>query len=855
VILRNIRLVVVYIGVSLLAGLASRGGPEAARHAFAWLYLVVAPSLALALSRGRGRGRSRLFLDDLPIGFAENLGIFSALALVLECAAGGLSMLLLVHPLVVAAFVAARVGWAGQGERVSAARTESASSGIPSADPTRTPSARVASGRRLAIAGIALCLGIAAIAIWRPRPPDYRLDVYDHVGAAARVAARNHIFSRELGNGEAGAYPDPRKGTWNALLAGIVRLSGAEPLAMWRSATAIAALFGVLAYARLAREFIGAAWPLAWLVLLLAPDGGPGGEWFSRSAYPGSIGLFLYALFLAECLAARREGRRLPILLALALPLVHHFAGALALAALATLVLVSTSDAPPPSVRSRLAAFAAIAPLAAVVVAVSAWRVLAAGALANPIQVETQGVLALPGGLLVPEPMTVYEFMWIGGVLGLLLAPLLWGRARTDLGAKWVLLLVASLVILVSPPVVTLLAGPLGYLLRRLPALVPFPLIISWVLIDSFSMLAARRWRPSRLVLAVGGIVAFALVAQWCGRAAALVGRPAADERASVRSEAAWTEALERLRSAIPPAARVATDPLTSYVLYARTLAAPVALPDQHSPPNDVDEPQRLRDLARILSPWTSAEERDAVLAARGITHVIVNEGIGETVRTFGYVTRPENLGFLRAFLDADTSGFDAIATSGPLRLYAVRSPAVDAPRPPTPVNPTLAPSAAAGPSIVTESGIGIAMVRTDPSRLAPGEVVTVECTLSATSDSPPIGNYLAFLALTRIEGHADRASRKIARRIERLMGKPPDRVLAEREITGGLYPVLLWRENERIAERLGIRVPNNAPAGRYRVTLNIVRLPVFANRRLVALLTDRDEYAAFTVDTVEVVR
>lgn len=833
-ILRKPLLIVAYAGLTLLAGLACRVGPEPARLACAWLYLVAAPSVALAASRGRGA-----WLDRLPIGFAENLGIFSALALALECAGGRLSTLLLAHPIAVAAFLLARNGSAGRAEG-------------------EAPATSARGGRRLAIAGIALALAVAAVAIVRPRAPDFRLDVYDHVGAAARVAARDHIFSRELGDGEAGAHADPRKGTWNALLAAAVRLSGAEPLAMWRWATAIATLFATLAYARVARVFVGAAWPLAWLVLLLAPDGGPGGEWFSRSAYPGSVGLFLYALFLAECLAASREGRRLPILLALALPLVHIWAGALALVALATFAFVPTAS----SVRARLAV---AAPLAAVLVALGVWRVVAAGALANPIQVEPQGVLFLTGGLVVPEPMTVYEFMGIAGVLGLLLAPLLLGRGRSDPGARWVLLLVAALVVLVSPPVATLLARPLGYLLRRLPALVPFALVLSWVILDGAAMLGARaahaERRSSRLLPAAGAVLACALVAWWCARAAALAPHPAPDDRASVRGETAWTAALDELAASLPPAARVATDPITGYVLYARSLASPVALPDQHSPPNDADEPRRLRDLGRILSPWTRAGERDALLAAHGVTHLIVNEGIGETVRTFGYVTRPENVALLREFLDNDASGFEAVASSGALRLYAVRSPPPYMARPIARPNPVLARRARNAPAVVTESGIALAEVRTSSARLAPGEVVTVECTLSSTSESPPIGNYLAFLALTKIHGGsdgrvpADRATSKIARRLDRAMGKPVDRVLAERDITGGIYPVLLWRPGERIADRFGIRVPKDAPAGRYRVTINLVRLPVFPSRRLVALLTDRDEYAALTVDVVEVAR
>ncbi len=898
---RDLPQLIVPVAILLAARALGGSGPPALRLGLAWVALLVAPALILAAPARRARGA----FDAIAVGAAESIALFAALSFVVHAAGGELTILLAIHPFVVVGAGIALVAWASRrgavGERAGGPhgatpqRAESQRAEPRRAEPLRSgpnPAAPNRATRQAVLLGLLLLL----VAIVRARPVDFRMDVYDHVGAAARMSERDRIFSREMGNGDEGPHHDPRKGTWSALLASVLRLSGAEPMAMWNSATVLATLVGALALARLSREVLGGAWPVGWLILLLAQEGGPHRGWFAPSAYPGALGILLYAVFLAECLAAARGRRAVPTLLAVALPLIHLMAGLLALIAGSALVVVawvSARDAGPDGahdgarddVRARFASPRAftmqLAATLAVVAALGFWRVHSAGPLTNPMQTELQGVLSLPGGLIVPEPRTFYERLGAEGLIGLLACPFLITLARRDIGIRWLLILAALLVAMASPILAPLLVPRLGYLMRRLPALVPLPLLAAALVVE-LARAARAATGARRIARAAAALALLVVPAARAGEAAAIAARArgamSGATSGAAATEAAWSPSLTAIVSALPPHARVAADPITSYALYARCLARPLVLADQHAPPNDAAAPEWLRDLARILSPWTAPAERDEILDRRSVTHILINDGFAAPVATFGLPVSPENLALLRGALDADSARFAEVATSGPLRLYAVRpadttlggapddaagatpNTAANASANasanaavPVPPNPYLSAGARPEPAIVTGCGIAVAGARAAPERVTPNDVVWVECTLFTPADSLAIGDYYAFLAMTRVGEATAPPFAKLSRALRRVAGRPPDRAVVERALADARYPVLLWRTSETIADRFGIRVPRDAPPGRYSITMDIVRVPVFQNRTLGALLTDNDEYAAIPVGTIEV--
>jgi len=679
------------------------------------------------------------------------------------------------------------------------------------------------------------------------------MDVYDHAGAAARMAARDRIVSHEIGDGSESARPDPRKGTWNSLLAAVVAASGAPALQVWGAATAVATLIGALAFARLSREFLGRAWPLGALFLLTAHEGGPGGAWFARAAYPGIVGGFLYAGFLAETLASvrgDRSARATSLLLAATLPLVHLMAGMFGIIALGALACVLWFGRRALPESNRAAAHLAFCALA--ITAVCAWRAAGSGASRNPVQDELQGVLFLSPGIFIAEPRTLFERLGAVGLCGVGAALLLAssGRTRRDLGSAWLVALTAAAAVLLSPLCATLIGTHLSYLLRRIPQLALLPLAAAaGVSVAWGALRGGAGWGR----VAAGGAIALLVSPLAPGGVSAtrlLERSPSAAVEDEAR-ESEWTRDLDAVAARLPAGARVAADPITSYVLYARSLASPAALPDQHAAPTDSGATGRLAALARALSPWSTPDERRESLAILDATHLLVNVGCGGTVATFGYPVTEANARRLLDCLAPQRSEYRLIASSGALSLFEI-PPVSEVPEigATAPENPHLvaASTGVAARREPTSARLALVDPRLEQTAAAPGDLITVACRLERGAEPPPLGDYLAYLSITSEERRANGG------RFAKITRGRRGRAVFERMITQGEYPVLLWRAGETIADRYFIRIPRGFEAGRYVVEMDIQRVPFFQNRTLAGLLGDRDEYARVRVGTIDVV-
>ncbi|MFN0150783.1 MAG: hypothetical protein ACKVU1_08755 [bacterium] len=805
--------------------------PDAWRLPAAWLSFLVIPAAIFALLRRGERSR----VDIVVAGAAESVAVFCVGAAAAAIAGAGLARFVALHPIVVGAWGAALV-----------ARARGAAPAPPRRETAPPASARV---RLLRGSAIALCAALVVIGVVRMRAPDFRMDVYDHAGAAARVAARDQIFSYELGDGSGGVRPDPRKGTWNTLLAALVADSGATPLAMWRSATLAAALLGALAFVRVSREFLGSAWPIGALFLLAAHEGGPSGAWFARSAYPGIVGGFLYAIFLAETLAAlrgERAARATMLLLAAALPLVHLLAGLFGFLALFTLASVLWFGRARYAAPDRAFVFASIGS-ASLIVLIAAWRSAAAGPSMNLVQSELQGVLFLTGKLFVPEPRTLFERVGVIGLAGMIGALALSRRARHEPGVAWLVGLALLAALLISPVFATPIGTHLSYLLRRVPQLPLLPLVAAMALATCGAAAYGTRGRR-RFAALLGAAILAVAPAQALVGAARIAARPASAAQSSEAREAEWAPDLLALAAGLPATARVATDPITSYSLYAHSLASPLVLPDQHSAPTDSGAVARLVDLARILSPWTAPAARHEILASRGVTHVLVNAALGSTIPTFGYPVSMENARLLIEQLRRQERAYRLVASSGSLSLFEFDR-AAGAPAIPPPRNEFLVERGASTATRREPTTAGLTLV--DPRVEIPtgvaGELIVVACGLERGDVVPPIGDYTAYLSITAEERDTNGG------RYAKLLRGRSGRVLFERMITRGNYPVLLWEAGETIADRYFIRIPRDFAPGRYVVAMDIQRVPFFQNRTLGGLIGDHDEYSRVRVGTIEV--
>jgi hypothetical protein len=845
------------LGVALVAALVAARAvapalPEPARLWAAWLALLVLPAFAFALPH---RAARRGALDAAAIGAGEALALFSAVAFAVALGGGGLRLAIDLHPVAAGAWLVAARTLQRHARALAPAHGAGDSAAAPIAPVDAGASVLVslesgagaaASSRwsRAAIGGAALFVALVLIGLWRMPPPDFRMDVYDHAGAAARMADRDRILSREMGNGAESEGSDPRKGTWNSLLAAVLVIAHEDPLVTWRSATILASLIGALAFARLSREVLGRAWPLGAIFLLAAHEGGPGGAWLARSAYPGVLSLFLYALFLAETLAAVRGRRRMPYELAAALGPLHLLAGLFGFIAATTLGVLARRSA---AARSLL--------ILAVVTAIGcALRVAIAGPSTNPIHTELQGILFLGGGLVMIEPRTLFERIGSIGFLGFLAAMILARRSRHDLAAAWFVALAALVCLIVSPVGTMPLAAHLSYLLRRIPALAPLPLLAAMAVLVLLggAVRASGRMGARRALALAAALVLLLPALRAAGDAAALT---VGGERPPLRDDAresAWSSDLARITSHLQRDDRLAADPITSYALYARALASPLTLPDQHGPPTDGAAAERLATLARILSPSTDAGRRHAIATEAGVTHVLVNESFPASIPTFGYPISPEELSALREILDRDSTRFHLADRSGALSLYeTVSGPSLanDA----STASPILPPVPAPMMRAATSSGLILLDAKLSTTEVATGELVLVKCTFESPKTKLPVGDYFAFFSIAAASDTAGRSIAKVTRALGELRGERAKRVLFER-IVGAHKPVLIWLPGGVAFEQYGLRIPSNFAPGRYAVAMDVHRLPFFQNRSLAGLLSDNDEYSRIPIGTIEVI-
>src|SRR5262249_11803648 len=131
---------------------------------------------------------------------------------------------------------------------------------------------------------------------------------------------------------------------------------------------------------------------------------------------------------------------------------------------------------------------------AAVTAPYLAWRALTTFGTVNPIHTETQGMLDLARGVRIVAVGALWD--WLGPLWVLFpLSPVWWARNARDVGVLYLLtttLAVGALMLL--PPVVALLQPKLGYLLMRLPWLLPVGPAVAFLVLRVQAAWRGRRW-------------------------------------------------------------------------------------------------------------------------------------------------------------------------------------------------------------------------------------------------------------------------------------------------------------------------------------------------------------------------
>jgi len=820
----------------LVAWALSAGGwhllPEAARVTLAFFVLVLWPGLGWARAIGVEPAGGRA----LALGWALGYGVAwlglcvlvtRALALPFTVLAGGGAL------------------WAALPWLASAWLAPRANPGAPLAR---------AAGIAVALAGALVLLHVA-----RGGPPiTYLSDSPDHVGTVRRMLEHGDAFPRDAYFRDAGTTGvDPRKGLWHPGVALVCALAHVDPLPAWHVLSALLAPFLVLTAAGFGFRLggsLGAA-AAAWGTLL-GYGGGLSAPYLSEAVFATKLADQL-ALATAVALLTDLEQRSLRSRIAvagLALATVFtHVFGALQFAITfgsLGLGLLVRDRAWTPALRRLAVTAAACALVAAPYVA---WRGFQSAAAVDPIHTEPQGLLEILPGVRVVSVGAVWD--WLGPLWLLFPASLLaWARSAREPAVLVLLtstLAVGALMFL--PPVVTILEPRLGYLLMRLPWLLPVGPAVAFLVVR-----ARSAWGSGRRLgaLAPAALLAVALGPGLADLAHAfeaprVPGGPAA-------SMARWADALAWIDRSLPRGSVVLADPATSYAIPAYTGRYVTCMADQHGSPADGQALRRILDARDALDPYASWSRTADVVKKTGATAIALNGRIGDGPGLDFWTASPTWYAAARARLERAPGAFERVFEHDRFSVYRVHPEAIASLPGGEEPRPFVRPAAPGdrgrplGPGLPELVSFGL-----ERGRAARGDTLAGVLAWRAPVALPP-GSYRVGVrfdrALPADVPRAPRAISKLWRKlIERVRGERY-RFRVDHLPVDGAYGVDRWSPGEVVLDSFRIAVPLDVASGTYTVKATMLRQPHYPNLRLQDITSDDDLLDGLAVGRLDVV-
>ncbi len=678
-------------------------------------------------------------------------------------------------------------------------------------------------------------------------PVTYITDSPDHIGTVRRMLAEGDAFPTDAFFRDAGrAGADPRKGLWHPAVALVCRLSHTDPLPAWRALAVLLAPLFVLNAAAFAALLGGgfAAAVGAW-GLLLTYGGGLSTQYLREAVFATKLADQLALATLGAVLIDLERGstrtRAAVIGLALGTVAVHVFGAiqfAITFGALGVGLLLRDRRASP--AFRRLAVTSACAAVA--VLPYLVWRALGAFATVNPIHTEPQGLLELAPGATVVSFGVLWD--WLG--VPWLLFPLslvAWARASQRPAALCLLATTLAVgVLLFCPPVVALLEPRLGYLLMRLPWLLPTSAAVAFLAVTLRTAWGEGR-RGAAAAAAAVLLVGLAVPLVDAVRAFAVPGHTRAAEAST--SIEPWRDALAWMDQHLPAGTVVLSDPATSYAVPMLTRHWVTSLVDQHSSPNDSLALARILDARDALDPYAPWERTAAVVHRWGATAIALN-GRFETAPALDYWA-PSRSWYraARARLERAPAAFERVYDRDQFTVYRVHAAELEALRgggAPRPCVRAPAPgddAVALGPGLPELVSLSLA-----PSAAAHGDTLAGVLEWRAATRLPP-GSYRVAVRFDRPlpagvpAGPA--ALSKLWRKLVEKRTHERYRFRADHLPADGAYGVDRWAPDEVVRDSFIVVVPADVAPGDYVVKVTMRRQPHYPNFRLLDMTSDDD--------------
>lgn len=727
----------------------------------------------------------------------------------------------------------------------------------PPPDRTRVDPLRVPirpRDRRFLIA-LALLILVAAGGVMVAGPPlEMTNDTIDHAGYVSEIARTGEPFPTSAIYWNAGEDgKDFRKALLHTVYGFTARHTRASPIDVLGAYGALFLLVTSLVVYTTARSlFRRHRLPavLAVVIFLLGTDWGIGDAMVRAAFYPNRFGFVFLLLFVASAMQYLHRGPRSALrwctLYSFGATAVHVQYAALVPAAAGVLVVWRTCSPATTWIEHLARTLRIVAAAVVGALPFALFRYLTAYR-TNPLHEQVQSAVFVTDRWFIVDPARLWHSFGLVGLAALVCIPALWRRRREIPGvgftiAAFVTVLCAQLI----PFILTPLYSVLKYLAFRLDVIVPYYLLPAYFL--------ATRPRGARGAMAVV-LVIMAAVAIPLARNSAFSESTLAAERQ--RGPDRWARGLVQLAGALPRGSVVASDPVTSYLMSAFTPYYVVCTLDQHAPPNDLRLEERMAAARDILSPFTTAREKDALIQEHDVTHVVVNETLPENLILNYWTLEPGMAHEAEQSFRSLRYEFETIPMSDGLTAFRWKHDErlSTLPRPvPRPVVAALPLNAY---RIGARSGEAVleGCVMHGAGILPAGGELVVDLFWSRDRDLPA-GTYVVTIRFDRkdlalpFDGQPfPKVTRKI---VERVRGERY-RFRADHMIQGGLFAPDAWRLGDLVQDDVRVTVPTDIAPGRYRVQAKMLRVANQPNHRLRDYFFDDDSYTGIDIGEVTI--
>jgi hypothetical protein len=466
----------------------------------------------------------------------------------------------------------------------------------------------------------------------------------------------------------------------------------------------------------------------------------------------------------------------------------------------------------------------------------------------NPLHQQVQDAVFVTPRWFVADPVQMWHTMGPMGIAALFCIKPLWGRRQNVPGAGYVIAaMLTTIAIEFIPFVLTPLYAVLKYIVFRLDVMVPFYMLPAFFL---------TTWKPhgARVTKTVLVVALLACIVPILRQNAFTPSVVAAERR---QGPDRWARGLYQLAESLPPGSVIASDPVTSYLISAFTPHYVVCTLDQHAPPNDLHVESRMTAARDIVSPYTTAREKDRLIRSQRVTHVVINRALPAGLILNYWTLEPS------AAQDADDMfrslryEFEATDLDDGITSYRWRNEErlSTLPRPvPRPVVNSLPAEATPIGELSGETVLDGATI-VGAGILPPGGELEMNLYWSRRTVLPP-GTYVVSVRFDRkfvslpFDGQP---FPKLTRKVMEKIRHERYRFRSDHMILGGLFGPDAWGSDEIVEDNVHVKLPTDLAPGRYRVQAKMLRIANQPNQELRDYFYDDDVYQGVRIGEITI--